>query len=121
VEYAFVGIGILAVFPFGINGLLYGIVFANLAKVFYSMHQVKKLIAYELKTQIYHLKDGFLVSAAGVFILVLFDFIASSIDSQFLLLSIKGMLYFSAIFFASVFFKIIVVRRKSAFINFTDK
>ena len=62
----------LAIIPFGITGLLWGLVAATLAKLLVAMVYAGRLIHYSIFEQIASLKDGFILSFIGyLFIAVL--------------------------------------------------
>lgn len=65
VEYVFVFLSMLAIFPFGILGLLWGLVVATLAKLIVAMFYSGRLINYSFKNQILDLKEGFLSGVAA--------------------------------------------------------
>jgi teichuronic acid exporter len=72
VEYIFIFLSMLAIIPFGITGLLWGLVAATLAKLLVAMVYAGRLIHYSIFEQIASLKDGFILSFIGyLFIAVL--------------------------------------------------
>lgn len=64
-EYAFISLGMLSMIPYGISGLLWGLVISTFAKVLVAMYFAGKLINYTFKEQFFDLKDGFLLSFIG--------------------------------------------------------
>jgi O-antigen/teichoic acid export membrane protein len=62
VEYFFVFLSLLAIIPFGIIGLLWGLVIATLAKLLVAMFYSGRLIGYTIKNQLMDLKEGILIS-----------------------------------------------------------
>jgi teichuronic acid exporter len=69
VEYFFTVLSMLAIIPYGIEGLLWGLVFATSAKSIVAMIFAGRLIEYSLKEQFLDLKEGFLISGI-LFVLV---------------------------------------------------
>ncbi|MDP5028536.1 MAG: lipopolysaccharide biosynthesis protein [Flavobacterium sp.] len=65
IEYLFILLSMLAIIPYGIIGLLWGLVAASLAKLLVAMIYAGKLIGYSFKNQLFDLKEGFLLSVIG--------------------------------------------------------
>lgn len=65
VEYVFIALGMLAMIPFGMQGLLWGLVVATFAKLLVAMFFAGSLIGYSMKEQLIDLKEGFLLSGIG--------------------------------------------------------
>ena len=96
----------LAIIPFGIYGLLWGLVVATLGKLMVAMYHAGKLIHYSIKSQLLDLKEGFLLSFFG------FMFISGLIQCQLLpelppiaTLLIVSSLYYFIIILISILFK----------------
>lgn len=73
VEYFFIFLSMLAIIPYGITGLLWGIVAATLAKLLVAMFFTGRLIDYSVKNQLVDLKEGFLLSAIGFLFITILD------------------------------------------------
>lgn len=89
VEYIFISIGLLLIIPYGINGLLWSLVGANLAKLIIAMYFAGRLIKYTVWSQVQDLKDGFgvaLVTFLTFFFVLPLDFFQGLTDISFLLL-----------------------------------
>jgi O-antigen/teichoic acid export membrane protein len=62
IEYFFIFFSLFMIVPFGMYGLLWGLVIASLCKLIVAMIVVAQLINYSVKNQLSDLKEGFLVS-----------------------------------------------------------
>ncbi|SDZ40652.1 Membrane protein involved in the export of O-antigen and teichoic acid [Rhodonellum ikkaensis] len=71
VEYLFIILSLFAIIPYGIIGLLWGLVLATLAKLVVTMFFAGRLINYTVKRQLLDLKEGFSI---GVFIFCIVSF-----------------------------------------------
>jgi O-antigen/teichoic acid export membrane protein len=71
VEYIFISLSMIAIIPFGIPGLLWGLVAATLAKLFVAMVFAGRLINYSFFEQLASLKDGFTLSLVGYLFIAL--------------------------------------------------
>lgn len=106
IEYFFISIGILAIIPFGIEGLLWGMVAATLAKLLIAMISAGKLINYSVKEQVIDLREGFLV---GFLVSMLIVFIQNvnllNISDPFLFISSTSLLFYILVFTISFILK----------------
>lgn len=75
VGYIFISLSMLAIFPFGIEGLLWGLVLASLAKLILAMIYAGELINYSIKNQLLDLKEGFLIGFFSVIIIHFIEYI----------------------------------------------
>ena len=73
IEYLFIFLSMLAIIPFGIIGLLWGLVAATLAKLVVAMFFAGRLIDYSIKNQLIDLKEGFLLSGIGYLLITMLD------------------------------------------------
>ncbi len=64
-EYFLTAISMLLIFPFGINGLLWGLVGASLIKLIVTMIFAGRLIEYSFKRQLLDFKEGLTLSIFG--------------------------------------------------------
>lgn len=107
VEYTFILLSMLAMFHFGIMGLLWGLVIATLSKLIVAMKIAGQLIGYTIYEQVLDLKDAFLLSGIGYLFSCLF--ISSKIldgFSPFLILITVSILYYGLLITLSSVFKV---------------
>lgn len=106
VEYIFIALSMLAMIPWGMNGLLWGLVVATLAKLLVAMFFAGSLIEYSIKEQLFDLKEGFILSLIGFLFIKVLDKsnILPLLDPLYSLVIIAS-LYYIFLFFISWLFR----------------
>lgn len=106
VEYFFIFLSMLAIIPFGIYGLLWGLVLATLGKLIVAMNYAGKLINYSIKSQLLDLKEGFVLSLIGfLWISGLQKGHVLPDNSPLLSLIVTSTLYYILLILIAIFFK----------------
>lgn len=107
VENFLIASGTLAIIPFGMKGLLWGLVIATLAKLIVAMFFAGKLIEYSMKEQLLDLKDGFLLSGIGYLLIAsLNKFELIPVLRPFPTLIILVTIYYGVLFLVCVIFRL---------------
>ncbi len=106
VEYVIIGLSIFAMIPFGITGLLWGLVAATLAKLLIAMIFVGRLISYSVNEQLLDLKEGFLVSLLGYLsINLILSFVSLKAYPPFFILMLTFIMFYSIVLVTSILFR----------------
>lgn len=106
VEYFFISLSMLAIIPFGIYGLLWGLVVATIGKLMVAMYFSGKLIHYSIKSQLLDLKEGFVLSVIGfLWISGLQKGHLLPDNSPLLSLIVTSTLYYILLILIAIFFK----------------
>ena len=106
VEYFFISLSMLAIIPFGIYGLLWGLVVATIGKLMVAMYFSGKLIHYSIKSQLLDLKEGFVLSVIGfLWISGLQKGHVLPDNSPLLSLIVTSTLYYILLISIAIFFK----------------
>ena len=106
VEYIFIFLSMLAIIPFGIYGLLWGLVLATIGKLIVAMYYAGKLINYSMKSQLLDLKEGFVLSVIGfLWISGLQKGHVLPDNSPLLSLIVTSTLYYILLILIAIFFK----------------
>lgn len=106
VEYFFISLSMLAIIPFGIYGLLWGLVVATIGKLMVAMYFSGKLIHYSIKSQLLDLKEGFVLSVIGfLWISGLQKGHVLPDNSPLLSLIVTSTLYYILLILIAIFFK----------------
>ena len=106
VEYIFIFLSMLAIIPFGIYGLLWGLVLATIGKLMVAMYYAGKLINYSMKSQLLDLKEGFVLSVIGfLWISGLQKGHVLPDNSPLLSLIVTSTLYYILLILIAIFFK----------------
>ena len=106
VEYFFIFLSMLAIIPFGIYGLLWGLVVATIGKLMVAMYFSGKLIHYSIKSQLLDLKEGFVLSLIGfLWISGLQKGHVLPDNSPLLSLIVTSTLYYILLILIAIFFK----------------
>lgn len=107
IEYILIGLSMFAMIPFGMNGLLWGLVLSTISKLLFAMRFAGGLIEYTIKEQLIDLKDGFLISIVGfLFVKILIMNIIISQSSPLLFLGIITLYYYLVIIVFSWLFRL---------------
>ncbi|GAB1448393.1 lipopolysaccharide biosynthesis protein [Bacteroidota bacterium] len=122
VEYAFIFLSMLAIIPFGILGLLWGIVIATFAKLAVAMFYVSRLIDYSIHIQLKDLREGFILSFIGLLFIYALEksglFLSLSFVSEIVIISI---LYYCFIFLISLLLRFESIKQLKQLISKNGK
>lgn len=102
IEYILVGLSMLAMIPFGIYGLLWGIVVATIVKLLFAMYIAGNLIGYSVSEQMIDLREGFILSGIGFILtkILISTELLCGISSIGLIVALTSYYYLMVIFFS---------------------
>lgn len=111
IKKAFITVGIIISVQYGIYGLLYFQMISSLLSFYVNTFYSGKLLNYSMKEQLLDIMPILLISFVLGFLMIYFnDFITKRIfSSDFMILAVSGLVYFSTYFIVSFLLKISAV------------
>ena len=105
IQYALIALSLFCIIPFGINGLLWGMVLANFGTVVITSFLSGNLISYTIKEQLLDLLKPFLLSSiVGLVTFLLLNYTLIASFENFYVLSISTIIFFGLYFLLSFIF-----------------
>ncbi|MFV0226380.1 lipopolysaccharide biosynthesis protein [Empedobacter falsenii] len=105
IQYFLIALSLFCIIPFGINGLLWGMVLANFGTVVITSLLAGNLISYTIKEQLIDLLKPFLLSSiVGFVTFLLLNYTLIVYFNNFYILSISTIIFFGLYFLLSFIF-----------------